>query len=102
MNLFESGRTRALWVLALFGILAVVNIVGVFSSYSEAELIQRLIDGEYVLDSELQSNDDRQAFIGGLQMLLYLGVAIAFLMWIHRAHRNLQYLGNQDLRFSPG
>ena len=102
MNPFESGRTRALWVLAIFGILAIVNIVGVFSSYSEAELIQDIIDNKYVSDSDIESNDDRQALIGMVQMALYIAVAIAFLMWIHRAHRNLQSLGNQDLKYSPG
>lgn len=31
----------------------------------------------------------------------YLAMAIAFLTWIHRAHRNLPSLGAQDLEFSP-
>ena len=35
-------------------------------------------------------------------LLIGLGAAIAFLMWFHRAHRNLPALGNTKLKFTAG
>jgi len=102
MKPFESGDTRAKWVVITFGILAALNVIAIISGFAEVGLIQRVIDGEMITEAEALANDNRQALIGFAQTALYLVTAIAFLVWIHRAYRNLSPLRSQGLRFSPG
>ncbi len=57
--------------------------------------------GGTITDAEAEANDIRQAIVGGLQLLTLVFTVIFFLMWIHRAHRNLPAIGARDLKFTP-
>ena len=52
--------------------------------------------------AEATASDNRQAAIGSIYLVLFVLTAILFLMWIHRAHRNLPSLGSSSLKYSPG
>lgn len=95
-----SGRNR--WVFWIFGILLVLTIIAFFSDLLEAQLLQRVIAGEAVTETEIASNDTRQAIVGTAFAALALASAVVFLMWIHLAHKNLSSLGASNLRFTPG
>ena len=99
---FKSVTKRSQWVSWIFIILMLLCIIAVFSDYAEARLLIRAISGEVITESEATANDARQAAIAFTQSALYLASAIAFLMWVHRAHKNLPSLGVTDLRFTPG
>jgi len=98
---FESINKRTKWVFWIFIALMILNIIAVLSGYAQAELLNRAISGGIVTESEAMSNDTREALIGFAQFALYVAAGVAFLMWIHRAHRNLPSLGATDLRFTP-
>ncbi|MDD5094292.1 MAG: DUF4328 domain-containing protein [Dehalococcoidia bacterium] len=102
MHPFESGHLRAQWATILFAILGVVSLILIVSTFAELGLIQKLIDGQHVSQSDLDASDDRQRLINGMLLLFYFVSAVVFLMWIHRAHRNLPSLHARGLRFSPG
>lgn len=99
---FRSISKVANWVSGLFILLAILNIIAVISGYSQAELLNRAIGGETITLAEATSNDSRQALIGFGQTALYIIAAVLFLIWIHRAHKNLTSLHATDLRFTPG
>jgi len=99
---FESINKRTKWVFWIFIALMILNIIAVLSGYAQAELLNRAISGETITWAKATSNDNRQALIGFAQTALYITSAIVFLVWIHRAHRNLPSLGATDLRFTPG
>ena len=99
---FESINKRTKWVFWIFIALMILNIIAVLSGYAEAELLNRAISGGIVTEAEAMSNDTRQALIGFVQFALYVAAGVAFLIWIHRAHRNLPSLHAADLRFTPG
>ncbi|CAN5608417.1 hypothetical protein BH20ACT19_BH20ACT19_01060 [soil metagenome] len=40
--------------------------------------------------------------VGLVQGLVYLSTAVAFIVWFHRAHRNLAALGAQQVRHASG
>lgn len=99
---FQSINKRTKWVFWIFIALMILNIIAVLSGYAEAELLNRAISGGIVTEAEAMSNDTRQALIGFVQFALYVAAGVAFLIWIHRAHRNLPSLHAADLRFTPG
>lgn len=80
----------------------VVDLVAVASDYAEIGLLKRAIWGLTVTEAEALANDQRQAVVGLIQLLVFIFTVTSYLMWIHRAHRNLPSLGARGLRFTPG
>ena len=99
---FVSINKLTRWVLWIFIALVILSIVAVISGYAQAELLNRAISGGIVTEAEATANDTRQALIGYVQVVLSIASGIVFLMWIHRAHKNLPSLRATDLRFTPG
>jgi hypothetical protein len=99
---FEPVDKRTKWVYWTFIILVVVNVVSVLSGYAEAGLLNRVIGGEAITESEATASDVRQGLIGFAQFTLYIACAVTFLMWVHRIYKNLPSLGATGLRFTPG
>ena len=98
---WRSPQRRANWTLILIAIHILVIVIIIASSLFEIDLLQRIQDGETVTEAEAASNDNRQAILGGLFFMSFVVVAIAFLMWINRASKNLSDLGASDQKFSP-
>jgi hypothetical protein len=80
----------------------VVDLVAVASDYAEIGLLKRAMEGLTVTEAEALANDQRQAVVGLIQLLVFIFTVTGYLMWIHRAHRNLPSLGARELRFTPG
>lgn len=99
---FKSLNKRATSIYWIFIIMLIISIVAFWSDYAEAQLIQRVIAGETITEFEAMANDSRQATIAFAWSILYFASAVAFLMWMHRAHKNLSALGATGLRFTPG
>ena len=99
---FESGHYRTQWVTFFLAGLVLICIISVWFDYLQIQLVNRIIRGDFVTMAEALANDDRQATIGWIYFSLSVITVILFLMWIHRAHRNLPSLGNTNLKYSPG
>ncbi len=97
---FVPAEGRARWAEILLIASAAVGAAAVISGVLQFNLLSRAAtDG--ISEAEAILNDSRQQFIGILQFSLLVGTAVAFLMWFHRAHRNLPALGCDDLEYSP-
>ncbi len=101
-SIYESPKTRSTWTLIFFAGLIAVLLASFVSTVAEIGLIQRVVDGESVTEQELIANDDRQSAIGSITLIIYIGLIIAFCMWVHRASKNLAALNVVGQRFSPG
>lgn len=99
---FRSAGSRAKWTMILLGMALLVDLIAVPSDLMEYNLLSRFEAGEAVSDQEATTNDTRQMIIGLGQVGLFVACAIAFLMWLYRAHANLPALGATGLKFSPG
>lgn len=99
---FTPSASRASAVIALLLAGMLTDLIGVFSGLRQASLVAGILAGQPASQAAIQASDERQAFLGGVQLLLFLATSVAFLFWIHRAHRNLPSLGIEGLRFSPG
>ena len=73
---FESPRTRANWTVGLLVVTCIAEFLWLVSGQS----------------------DDTLTLLG----LVNIPTVVAFLMWMHRASRNLRALGAYGQRFSPG
>ncbi|HEY3391478.1 MAG TPA: DUF4328 domain-containing protein [Lacipirellulaceae bacterium] len=98
---FASGHGRATAVIALFAFGIILSLVMVASDISEFQMLTRLVNHEAVTDEQIESNDNRQRLLGVTWLVWYLSTIVAFLMWVHRAHRNLPALGATGLEFTP-
>ncbi len=99
---FQSGHTRALWAMAFLGLFVLTDLVGLLSSWSQHDLVDQMANGKEPNKADIEANDDRQNLISVCDLLLFVPTAIVFLMWTHRASRNLPALGGRDLQFTPG
>ena len=99
---FASGHTRAVAVVVIFCVIIFIDIVAVASGYAETRLLSAAQAGEEITEAQAETNDNRQAIIGIIQTLAILISIVFFLIWIHRAHKNLPALGAGRLTFTPG
>lgn len=83
-----SGLSRWLVILLALGVL--IDCAAVVSSLVERDLLGRL---DTVTDAELDQSDFRQVAIGVVQIATLLVTAIIFLIWFHRAYKNLLAFG---------
>jgi len=97
---FVSGHSRAQWVTFFMVLCIVLDVIAVISTSYQIGLLSKVMAGQTVTQAEVAANDSRQQTIGILQVAAFLATAIAFLIWIHRAHRNVPALGATDLKYS--
>ncbi len=88
--------------MVVFAAIFVADLVAVFSSFSELNLIDRLDAGAFVSDAEIDRNDTRQASMGLLQLALYIAGAIVFIRWLRAAYRNADVLAPGLRRYGHG
>jgi hypothetical protein len=99
---FKSASGRAQWTMLLLGLAVVLDLIAVPSDLMEYAIMSRIDAGEFISDEEAIANDTRQMVIGLGQVGLIVVCAIAYLIWLYRAHANLPALGATGLKFSPG
>lgn len=80
-----------------------VNVVMAFvllgSTLSEINLIERARTGNISFE-EARRNDNRQQALAGASTLAFVATGIVWLVFVHRAHTNLDALGVRELRFT--
>jgi len=87
-------------VIALVAVI-VTDIVAIGSDLLEIRLMNRLVDGEDVSLSSLDSDDTRQLVVSVVVLAVYVASIVLFIRWFHRAYSNLPALGS-ELRFKRG
>jgi hypothetical protein len=90
---FESGHTRALFTMIFLASGILLDGVSMVSEFMQINLLSDAARGLTITTEVAESNDSRVALIALVKFLNYLVTAIGFLMWFHRAHRNLPALG---------
>ena len=98
---WHSPQRRATWTLNLIALHILVIAASIASNWLAIDILQSIQDGKTVTEAATASNDTRQAIIEGLRFISYIGLAVAFLMWISRASKNLSALGASNQKFSP-
>jgi hypothetical protein len=99
---FASGHQRAVWATALFAVVVLLEVSFAVVCVMQNELLADIQRGQKFLPATLQANDTRYAAAATLVTLALLPTTIVFLMWVHRAYRNLPALGAKGLEHTPG
>ncbi|HWQ36469.1 MAG TPA: DUF4328 domain-containing protein [Blastocatellia bacterium] len=115
LNSYAPGGLRAQWTLIFLWAGLVANIFAIIGNGLHLVLSSALDDssnlllnsgGEYEPQSALEFVQLVAVLTSGLlavlQVVIYIATIIAFLMWIHRAYRNLEPLGVKHPQYSPG
>ena len=95
-RLFKSTRSKAKIVLIFFAIIIILNLVSIVSNSLQVDLLNRIQWGDYT-EWEVNTNDNRQQYIGILLIVFYLLNAIFFLIWFYHSYKNLYPLGATNI-----
>lgn len=99
---YVSCEKRAKWASGFIIASIVLAALVILSLQIQAGLLQRIVDGRPPTVSEGELNDQYKSIISLLYYLTDATGLVLFMVWIHRAHKNLRALGADCLRFSPG
>jgi hypothetical protein len=99
---YVSPRGRAIFVVTALIMGMFLDVAGAVLSVFLLGLIARSAAGEAISDAEAAVIDGGNVVVGLAQMVVYFAGAIGFLMWVHRAAKNLRALGATNLEFTPG
>lgn len=101
MITFESPRKRANRFLFMLGLLGILTIASIILTVSEISLLEQNQADEEVTYSDIVAPLDNYRGIRERPLIADLVCAVLFLMWKHRASKNLAALGVSNQRFSP-
>ncbi|MBE2314715.1 DUF4328 domain-containing protein [Solirubrobacter sp. CPCC 204708] len=99
---YRPLEARLLAVKVVLWLTVAVTAFAVVSDLLEIALLNRMIAGEAVSDSDADNNDMRQALVGGLQLLLLIAAAVVFIMWLFRAYQNSDAVAPGVRRYGHG
>lgn len=86
----------------LFLALIVADVVAIAFDLLEYRLYSRFEPAGALPAGEGDFETIGSGLAGVLQFFLFVAIAVLFIMWTHRAYKNLRVLGVPELRFRPG
>ena len=89
MYLMKPNEQRAKTAIFLIGIVLALEVISLLSDFLQYDLIQNVMSGGSVSDSDATMNDLRQQIIGIVYFIVYIISGITFIMWFRRAYFNL-------------
>jgi len=92
MKTLKPNEQRSKNAIMLIWIVLTVEIIACISNYFQVDLLQSVLNGEFISDSNADSNDTRQQLIAILFLIVYITSAVTFIQWFRRAYFNLHTL----------
>src|SRR3712207_6622726 len=80
---------RLLAVKVVFWMIAGIYVAAIVSGLFELPLASRWADGETIPASDYAARDNRVALLTWVQRVAGVAGAIAFILWLHRAYKNV-------------
>lgn len=99
---FVSARGRALVVTALFVAYIAITLCALGVNLTRLAMSPVILGGDG--EEQVTLEDLLQMVVGLGTFLVYVALVVAFLVWLHRASKNLPALGNpkSKIEFTPG
>ena len=98
----QVAHSRANVVQYLLIAVLVLKLIGIVSAWAQHGMLVAVQNGAQLTTEQAEANDGRERLIAMLAGLLFIGTAIAWLMWQHRAYENLRLVGSRDTEHTPG
>lgn len=99
---YGSARGRGRVLVALLAACAALALVAIFSDALSIAAFDRAIGGETMSEAEAARIDLRQSVLALIQLAAFIATAVFFILFLHRAHKNLTVLGARGMKYSPG
>jgi hypothetical protein len=99
---YASGRTRATFAIAGLALHVVVAICAIAINVQQLGIVERIGHGEQLSQEEAAGIEQLAGLSAVATLTIFVATVVAFLMWFHRAHRNLRALGMERPTYSPG
>ncbi|MBA3971159.1 MAG: DUF4328 domain-containing protein [Bacteroidetes bacterium] len=97
-NNFKRGTAVKILFYGLMG----ADIISAYSNFVQYRLLKNAESGIEITSDQADTNDLRQQVIAIIQVLLILGTIITFVMWFHRAYKNLHRVSAPNLQYTSG
>ena len=97
----RENSSRAKNAIALIYIVMIVDFFSIISSCLQYNLLNDFVNDFYISDAEINTNDQRESFIGYLYFIVYAISIYFFISWFRRAYFNLHTLV-KNCTFSEG
>ena len=98
---YQSPRTRANWTVGLLVATCITYALHITLTFGVLDLVWQFEAQVIVSSAELDEALLGLYLMSFLLLLVYIPTVVLFLMWMHRATRNLRPLRAYEQRFSP-
>ncbi len=101
---YASGRLRAQLAAVMLGLMVAVDLVSVVVNSAFANRLTSFADQSaiYEIGDNVSVSEILYVVVGLLHPFVLIMTVVVFLMWLHRAYRNLRALTTEPLEASPG
>ena len=90
--MLKPNQKRSEIAITLIWICLIVNLISLFSSYLQYELLTQLSNGVEIPNYKLEQNDSREQLLGVVTLIVSIISAVTFIQWFRRAYFNLHSL----------
>ena len=90
--MLKPNQKRSEIAITLIWICLIVNLISLFSSYLQYELLTQLSNGVEIANYKLEQNDSREQLLGVVTLIVSIISAVTFIQWFRRAYFNLHSL----------
>lgn len=97
----KSNLRRSDLVVLAIAVVCLLHVLSGISSYLQYDLLQRIVEGEFVSYEEANNSDTRVLVVSILTLGFYLISSIVFITWFYRAYLNL-HKRMKNVEFSKG
>lgn len=102
---YRDPNTIAQWTVWLLYVQIAISAIAIVSGFAEHKLLLDLqasaFDTQEAASAAAAASDRRQAFVGGAQLIIFIGAGVFCLMWIHRMAFNAR-IRARALEYTPG
>lgn len=99
---FASGHLRALLAITFLALGGAVNLLSLIVNVAMTGTLKGLDDPNSVYEFGESLTELLYVLVALLHLAIFVITAVLFLMWLHRAYRNLHALGARPLETTPG
>jgi len=90
--MLKPNQKRSEIAITLIWICLIVNLISLFSSYLQYQLLTQLSKGVEIANYKLEQNDGREQLVGIVTLIVSIISAVTFIQWFRRAYFNLHSL----------
>jgi hypothetical protein len=99
---YESGHLRALLAITFLALGAGINLLSIIVNAALSGTLGGAVDPDAVYEFGESLTEIVYVLVALLNFITFVISAVLFLMWLHRAYRNLPALGARPLETTPG